>query len=410
MNNEYWLYIEPYVYLEIKSESALLYNTLDHEFIIYDDPTIISLLKDLLSESSNGVILLDENLSNMKVVEKLIFDLKTKFLGDVIDVSLSTIKPIQLPPIPTVQYDIRNEGKVDDSILGDKILNYLNELTLYLDTYCDCKCPNCFGYNKQLLFCTQNTNSSYELSFTVLCKLVNELKACNNIQKINLVIQNIAFISKEWDQITSLIAPIKKNIFIYTYYLNYNTEVNIYNLFGDNVCLLIDYPLKLKIFEEIENLRKININFIVKNDFEYDFFLDVVKKYGITKYDIYPFYDGTNYDFFKRRIFLDKIDVVKGVSNIHQIYRNKKINNNYFGKLSISSSGDVFFNLAENTIGNLLVEDLKKILFDHFYYEDMPWFRIRRNKPCDCCLFQFLCPPPSNYELALSKNNLCTLF
>ena len=74
MNNEYWLYIEPYVYLEIKSESALLYNTLDHEFIIYDDPTIISLLKDLLSESSNGVILLDENLSNMKVVEKLIFD------------------------------------------------------------------------------------------------------------------------------------------------------------------------------------------------------------------------------------------------------------------------------------------------------------------------------------------------
>ena len=47
-----------------------------HEFIIYDDPTIISLLKDLLSESSNGVILLDENLSNMKVVEKLIFDLK----------------------------------------------------------------------------------------------------------------------------------------------------------------------------------------------------------------------------------------------------------------------------------------------------------------------------------------------
>lgn len=58
----------------------------------------------------------------------------------------------------------------------------------------------------------------------------------------------------------------------------------------------------------------------------------------------------------------------------------------------------------------LLVEDLKKILFDHFYYEDMPWFRIRRNKPCDCCLFQFLCPPPSNYELALSKNNLCTLF
>ena len=214
MNNEYWLYIEPYVYLEIKSESALLYNTLDHEFIIYDDPTIISLLKDLLSESSNGVILLDENLSNMKVVEKLIFDLKTKFLGDVIDVSLSTIKPIQLPPIPTVQYDIRNEGKVDDSILGDKILNYLNELTLYLDTYCDCKCPNCFGYNKQLLFCTQNTNSSYELSFTVLCKLVNELKACNNIQKINLVIQNIAFISKEWDQNTSLIPPIKKNIFI----------------------------------------------------------------------------------------------------------------------------------------------------------------------------------------------------
>ena len=88
MNNEYWLYIEPYVYLEIKSESALLYNTLDHEFIIYDDPTIISLLKDLLSESSNGVILLDENLSNMKGGATGLFHLPTKFVADGIGVSL----------------------------------------------------------------------------------------------------------------------------------------------------------------------------------------------------------------------------------------------------------------------------------------------------------------------------------
>jgi len=35
------------------------------------------------------------------------------------------------------------------------------------------------------------------------------------------------------------------------------------------------------------------------------------------------------------------------------------------------------------------------------------WKRTRTKSPCKMCVYQFLCPPPSNYEYALKCNNLC---
>ncbi|MCL2413707.1 MAG: hypothetical protein FWC94_00425 [Bacteroidales bacterium] len=40
--------------------------------------------------------------------------------------------------------------------------------------------------------------------------------------------------------------------------------------------------------------------------------------------------------------------------------------------------------------------------------ENTAWRKTRTEKPCSECLYQYLCPPPSNYEFAIGKFNLCT--
>lgn len=39
--------------------------------------------------------------------------------------------------------------------------------------------------------------------------------------------------------------------------------------------------------------------------------------------------------------------------------------------------------------------------------EGKSWFNIRNQPPCNSCIYQWLCPPPSNYEIAIGRPNLC---
>ena len=39
--------------------------------------------------------------------------------------------------------------------------------------------------------------------------------------------------------------------------------------------------------------------------------------------------------------------------------------------------------------------------------EGRSWLRIRNQAPCNTCLYQWFCPSPSNYEIAIGRPNLC---
>ena len=42
--------------------------------------------------------------------------------------------------------------------------------------------------------------------------------------------------------------------------------------------------------------------------------------------------------------------------------------------------------------------------------QNTAWRKIRNGEPCNTCLFQYLCPPISNYELIFKRQNLCSLY
>lgn len=57
--------------------------------------------------------------------------------------------------------------------------------------------------------------------------------------------------------------------------------------------------------------------------------------------------------------------------------------------------------MAMNPLLELITNELE---------QNTAWRKIRNEKPCNECLYQYLCPPVSNYEMIFNKQNLCTLY
>jgi pseudo-rSAM protein len=77
-----------------------------------------------------------------------------------------------------------------------------------------------------------------------------------------------------------------------------------------------------------------------------------------------------------------------------------------FGKINILPNGDAYANLNHPTLGNIYTESIYEIVHKEVE-EGTSWFRIRNQVPCNGCVYQWLCPPPSNYEIAIGRPNLC---
>ena len=77
-----------------------------------------------------------------------------------------------------------------------------------------------------------------------------------------------------------------------------------------------------------------------------------------------------------------------------------------FGKINIMPNGDVYANLNHPILGNIYTDSLYEIVHKEVE-EGKSWLRIRNEAPCNDCVYQWLCPPPSNYEIAIGRSNLC---
>jgi pseudo-rSAM protein len=82
------------------------------------------------------------------------------------------------------------------------------------------------------------------------------------------------------------------------------------------------------------------------------------------------------------------------------------MNTNFFGALYIYPDGTVKANPNTASIGKLIDTDILQIAETELI-KNSAWRKIRDQEPCCQCLYQFLCPSPSNYEFAIGRPNLC---
>ena len=105
-------------------------------------------------------------------------------------------------------------------------------------------------------------------------------------------------------------------------------------------------------------------------------------------------------------VFLTKEDILSAPMTIKDLFSCQAMNIYDFGKINIMPNGDAYANLNHPSLGNIYKCSLYEITQKEVE-EGISWFRIRNQKPCTDCVYQWLCPTPSNYEIIIDRSNIC---
>jgi pseudo-rSAM protein len=151
--------------------------------------------------------------------------------------------------------------------------------------------------------------------------------------------------------------------------------------------------------EALKNTKCIESNtlwhFNIHSESEYDSCSSFIENERLINAEITPLYNGDNLAFFEKNIYLTKDDLAASNLDKREIFANQAINTNNFGKIIIKSDGNIYSNEHIPSIGNIH-NSLKEILMKEME-AGTSWFKIRDMEPCNNCVYQWLCPSPSNY-------------
>jgi pseudo-rSAM protein len=132
----------------------------------------------------------------------------------------------------------------------------------------------------------------------------------------------------------------------------------------------------------------------------------LIEKYTISNYAIHPVYTKNNHVFFEEFIYTNREDIFQTKLSFRQIFAHQKLNTHFFGSLTIMPNGEVHANVNSPVLGNISCDTLLDIVNKEMLM-NTAWRKVRDTAPCSDCLYQYLCPSPSQYELTIGKPNLC---
>lgn len=373
----YWFKIEPYVHISIVNSNVLLYNTFDGSFIESKDIEIVKLLKETLLKENCGVILLTAERYNLDNIRKFIMELRAKYMGDIIDIELSKSKPVQIMPFTSL-VNTQELFKKQNFPTGKKILEYLSEISIYVD------------YNTNIMDLNSFLKSLPNIS-TV--NIIGNLKDVANYKELLLVLDQFPSLKKITCNYSNVISlqPEFVNNFSYSILINYPIDISKWNY---SRRLLLNQSIPFECIFEVTSMD----NYSQINKF--------IEEFGIEKHQLKPVYTGDNIDFFKENVFLTKDDILSTPLSISDFFINQSMNIFDFGKIAIMSNGDIYANVNYPILGNIHTHSIYEIISKELE-EGRSWLRIRNQAPCNTCLYQWFCPSPSNYEIAIGRPNLC---
>jgi pseudo-rSAM protein len=376
---DYWFTIDPYVYVGLTQQDALLYNILDGSTIESNKVEVVELLREMLQKENLGVAFLPEERWQNDNIKSFIREIREKYMGDIIDVTLSMSKPVQLLPF----------------------FNFPN--------------PDKFEIYKKQNF-PQKTNI-----FEKLSEICIHVDRTSNIEKLILFFQSlptipmINIVGDIWgvENYVELLSFLNRYPSPKTISCSYTHALVLQASFENNFSykILVQFPIDM---QQWNISRQILLHQTLP--FEYVFEVtsvedcmhveQLVEQYQIEEYRLNPVYTGENIRFFEENIFLTKEEILSTTLSLKDFFTRQEMNIYDFGKINIMPNGDAYANVNYPVLGNIYAHSIYEILCKEIE-EGMSWFRIRCQVPCNNCVYQWLCPSPSNYEIAIGRPNLC---
>lgn len=407
-DKKYWLYILPHVYCCIKDMQALLYNTQTGDNMETCVPEILELLHSLHEKKNLSCILCDGNILDVEPYHSFLIEFSQKGMGNFSDIEQMPEKPIQLMPVLNLQRDIERMQKEEDRFIGEDVLRYLFEVNIYLSNNCTQDCQFCSDYFRQSLCCTKNkTGQTKEMALSMLHNILPQIRY-GNIGKINLLGGNILKYSCYGD-FENLLSEFEEQIHIWVHYANFTGSETIIPEFQYDIP--VTFPVNETLWNHCVALMKdkqVKYHFFITGMEDYETADKLIVSNKLTNYNIHPVYTKQNQVFFEENIYTNREEIFQSKSSFRQIFARQKLNTWFFGSLTIFPDGNIYANVNNPALGNIEKDKLINIV-EKEMIENTAWRNIRDKEPCNSCLYQYLCPSPSNYELVIKKPNLCNI-
>lgn len=412
MDNIYF-FIEPFVHIFQKKNNVLFYNSLSGDILsFYNNVLISKIATRLLLDKNLYVIKLNKKEIEDTEIEKFIFKIRKKFMGDIL--YNSQYKPIQIVPFVKLKSELSRFKS--DPLKWDNISlkNMLFELTVFVNTN---NCSNVIyarNIYKQFQFPYYPTKSVHELKVNEITRIISSLIG-SKLQKINILGNNILI----YNQLYNFIKYLNCHDFIKEYYFLYddifNKDFLVFIKQMDKKSIInisLIFPIVKNNFSGLYNILKktlLNINFqlIISNHKQLQLAENFIEEYKLVNYFFKPLYTSNNLNFFKKTVFLTKKEIMNFKPTLEDIFTRQSINEYDFGKLTIIPNGNIYANLNNPALGNMSIHSLNDVILKEITI-GKSWKTIRSNVlPCKHCIFQNICPTISNYERVIKQNNLC---
>ena len=402
-NNDHWFSLKPHVYVEFGQRGDIfIYNTENGKYTETNVAEAVSLISDMYKPENLGVTVLSSEMSKKLEIIDFLKSLNENDMCDIVEIENISYRPVVLIPVLNLEKDIDNPKNKEP---GDDLLSYMLELNLFINDSCSRDCKYCSSYRKQVRCCTAS-NSGAELSVGTIESVLNQIKY-SGINRINVTGGNIT----EYGNKEKLFELLKDLSPITCYEIHYkNFEPG---KFPENcrMNLTTTFPVDRSALDRaLSGMRKSEapVSFIIENEETYYETEKLIEEFEIERFEILPFYNGRNLDFFENNIYTNKEDIFSTRLKMREIFRNQKLNSNYFGNLNVLPDGTVKADFNADSIGNVKTDSMLEILYREMT-RNTAWRRVRDSKPCSECLYRRICQSPGNYETAIGKPNLCNI-
>lgn len=414
-NKTYWLYLESYVHPTIVEGNILLYNSLSGRHIEVKNKPVITGVMEQLLHNNYSIEITDTDLLHDDLKDFVLL-IKKEFFGDIVDQALTLKKPFQIKPFVLINQSTDLDGGNDEYLLYYDLMKNIRELSLYITSHCGQDCRECDGVYKQVPFCTCVSKERGYMSFSAMAVLIEKLRKIG-IPRLNILGGNI-FEHPEINRVIFLLNLCEMEINYYSHMKNLAQVYTNHKLFkaintrNSRLTLLINELSTVDAYDHlIEALpfpaENIVYHFVLENEADLARVERFVERHAIQRYLLHSFYNGSNHDFFEKFVFIDSTDIRENTLDMKELLTRKSINTNDFGKVYIMANGDLHTNVNQPALGNIEHEAIQQLIRKEMC-DGKSWRRVREAvETCKECLYHHLCPPLSNYEYALGRNNLC---
>ena len=390
METKYWFVLKPSVFVWKKGKECLFYDssTFIGESVNPEDPETEKFIEQIIDFDNLYCIQFTFAGTDKDCLNALVDRLVYLKMARLVIQNEENRKPIQLPPLLNLQSQIQRlqSSNVTDRTVGEEVMNNLQSI--------------CFDFS-------ESTNAP------TTGKLLPFLKSLE-LSNIEITIRGYSPLLETdcifWKQLQCM-SHIR---FIFDLDSSISEKIMGLNTYSFNSCkydLIIrpenDIHLIEKIIDNVPKGVKLNYNFQVFTKEDLEFAEKWVNRLQISDYKITPCYNGNNLDFFADYVYIGKNDIMESCQTKQNIFAHQALNTNDFGKLTVNSEGKVYANIHHKPLGSI-DDDIRYLVYKEML-EGTSWRRVRSLEPCSDCVYQWLCPSPSNYEIEIGKPNLCNI-